>query len=331
MSTKSETGSIPEISTQTLFQFINTYKGERQSLSAFLTNCQNALDIATEIQKSILLKFILSRLEGKAQVACSNKIFDNFEELKTFLTKNFGERKHYNHLLLDLQSCKQQLNETVSQFSLRIESCLTDLQSEIHNSDSSKKELPGRIAMTEDLAMCSFILGLNPKISNIVRCRNPKNLNAAINMATEEEKIQNFINNPSVKPKCNICNKIGHKDSDCFLKIKKEKVNYVSNKNQFYQSKTSQPLNKNKFYQPNSSQFNQDPSYSKSSQNPIMCRYCKNTGHDISQCRKRQFNNNVNYKNRSHDNHIKFLETETWDSDQIHNNQETENNVNHLN
>lgn len=79
---------------------IRLYKGDRETLTAFLTICQNALDLASPTQKTLLNKYILTRLEGKVEIACSNKIFDDFSQLKLFLKQNFGERKHYNHLLL---------------------------------------------------------------------------------------------------------------------------------------------------------------------------------------------------------------------------------------
>lgn len=40
----------------------------------------------------------------------------------------------------------------------------------------------------EDLALHHFLMGLHPRLS-IVRCRNPGNLNEAINLAISEEKI----------------------------------------------------------------------------------------------------------------------------------------------
>ncbi|PZC83506.1 hypothetical protein B5X24_HaOG207489 [Helicoverpa armigera] len=275
---------------QVLCNFITPYQGERETLSAFLTNCQNALDLASDSQKFLILKFIISKLQGKAQVACSNKIFDNFEDLRTFLRQNFGERKHYNHLLLELQSCKQLPNETVAQYALRVETCLTDLQSEIHNSNSLKKELAGRIAMTEDLALHTFCLGLHPNISNIVRCRDPRNLNAAISIATEEEKIYKY----SVKSSCKVCNKMGHSESECRFRIKQSKIPYP----------TKQYYNANKFRNPHELPTRNPYEPSSSSSQPVICRYCKNIGHDISQCRKRQYNNsrfdrgNVRYTTR---------------------------------
>lgn len=174
-----------------LCSFVNVYRGERDALPAFLTNCQNALDMATTTQKSLIIKFIISRLDGKAQVACSNRIFDEFKDLKSFMKQSFGETKYYYHLLLQLQPCKQQPNESVAQYSFKIEKCSADLQSEIHNSDSYKKDLSGRIAMTGDLALYTFSLRLKPTLSTFVRSQCPKHLNGAVNITIEDEKIQN--------------------------------------------------------------------------------------------------------------------------------------------
>lgn len=257
---------------QVLCNFIQPYKGERETLPAFLTNCSNALTLATENQKTLLLKYILSRLEGKAQIACSNKVFDTFDALKNFLQQNFGERKHYNHLLIDLQSCKQLPNETVAQYALRMESCLTALQSEIHNSETLKKDLPGRIAMTEDLALHTFCLGLHPRLSNMVRCRSVKTLNSAINVALEEEKIQNLLYKNVTKIKsCKICGRSGHSETECIHRQKRG--NSVS-------PSFTEP-------KPSTSGYNTQSQ----SQSQESCRYCKKPGHHISQCRKRKFNN----------------------------------------
>lgn len=293
-----KSGAIEEALTEpfpinVLCNFISPYKGDRETLTAFLTNCQNALDLASANQKLLLFKYIIARLEGKAQVACANKVFDNFQSLKSFLKQNFGETKHYNHLLLDLQSCKQQSNENVTQFALRIESCLTDLQSEIHNSESLKKDLSGRIAMTEDLALYTFTLGLHPRLGNNVRCRSPKTLNEAINVAMEEEKIQNLlfkttssVSTSSLRPKCRICGKPGHSDFECPNKQRR-----------VFPRNISDSQNPSTSYQNTSSQ--------------VFCKYCKHTGHDISQCRKRKYNNERNRTFNSHNNnqaahHVSF-------------------------
>lgn len=231
-----------------LFKFIKTFDGTREKLNSFLTNCDNAIDLASDTQKPILFKYILSQLEGKAEVACSIKEFDSWDQLNSFLKTQFGERKHYAHLMTELREC-QQLNEPVNQFALRLETCLSKLLTEVTLSNKKKGELVGRIAAMEDLALHTFLTGLKPEISNLVRSRNPSTLNDAINFAVSEEKILNSYN--------------------------KRKPQYPS--------------------RPSNHDVNSKPQmakqYDRDNKN-LFCRYCKNQGHTIETCRKREYNNN---------------------------------------
>lgn len=251
-----------------LTKFIKPYNGDRETLPAFLTNCENAMSLASQDQQTVLCKFVISQLEGKAQVACSLKSFSLWSELKTFLKTTFGEKKHATHLLSDLQHCKQLSNEDVTVYSLRVESILTRIQSDIHYSCKNEKELPGRIAAMEDLALNTFMLGLTPSISTIVRCKNPSNLNEAIQYAIDEEKLYNLSKSNLKSPKqCSICNKSGHNSSECF---KNKKQNGKDLK--IYKNSPSSNSNNNL------------------ENNPKTCNYCKNAGHVIKECRKLQYN-----------------------------------------
>lgn len=265
---KPETEQTEKLTLNFITKLIKPYSGDRETLAAYLTNCDNAVALATPSQREILCKFILSQLEGKAQLACSFKTFDNWNNLKTFLKTTFGEKKHSTHLLLDLQNCKQKSDETVTQFALRVESCLTRLQADIHNSCAEKLLLPGKIAAMEELALNTFMLGLNYNLSNIVRCRNPSDLNDAITHAVEEEKIFK-LNRVAQKPNknCSVCHKSGHSSNECYRRKR-------------------EPFQKTYHFQtPNS-----NPNQSKG-QIPTVCAYCKNAGHHINECRKRQYNN----------------------------------------
>lgn len=266
---------MEELNFSILTKFIKSYDGDKTKLSPFLKNCDNALLLASTSQQNILFKYILSQLEGKAEAACSLKIFENWHELKQFLKSTFGETKHRDHLLLDLQNCRLKPGETVTQYSLRLETYLTRLQTDIVHSTQDPSEIKGRIASTEDLALHTFLLGLPSHISNILRCRNPTNLHEAINLACQEEKLQNYIQSfrHDAKPRCRICGKVGHSERTCF-QHRKQPI-HVLNPPQF------------------PSHIQHQPSYSSrtTSANPIVCRYCKNVGHNISQCKKRQYNN----------------------------------------
>ncbi|XP_052752777.1 uncharacterized protein LOC128201100 [Galleria mellonella] len=254
--------AMAELELSILFKFIKSYNGDRETLNSFLVNCDNAFDLATESQKPILFKFILSQLNGKAEVACSIKDFTSWEQLKEFLKTQFSERKHYSHLLTELQESKQGPQDNVSQYALRVETYLSQLLTEISLSNTKVKELPGRTAAMEDLALHHFLMGLHPRISNIVRCRSPKTLNEAINFAVSEERIQQTLYRrpqPESKPNNSNANKF---------------------KPTHYKSSNTSPSS----YKP----FNPASQASSS----LFCRYCKIPGHDISMCKKREYNNN---------------------------------------
>lgn len=122
-----------------LSKFIKPFDRSREKLNAFINNCNNALSLASSSQEEFIFKYILSQLEGKAEIACSIKEFDSWNSLKAFLKHQFGERKHTAHLLSDLKECKQGSGETVNQFALKLETCLSQLMTEINNYNYRKE------------------------------------------------------------------------------------------------------------------------------------------------------------------------------------------------
>lgn len=256
-----------KVTLNVLTKFIKPFNGDRETLPAFLTNCDNAMSLAASDQQPILCKYILSQLEGKAQIACSLKTFDTWSNLKEFLKTNFGEKKHSSHLLIDLQNCRQLPLESVVQYSLRIDACLTRILADIHFSCNEKNELPGRVAAMEDLALNTFLMGLNPNISSIVRCRNPTNLNDATTCAIEEEKLCKLTQITQRSSKSYVYNEYGPSPSDSF-----------KNRPLIHKSYGAQNI-------PNPAFPNQPINNTK------QCYYCKSIGHTIRDCRKREYYN----------------------------------------
>lgn len=257
-----------------LIKFIKPYDGTREKLNSFLTNCNDAYDLASNHQKPILFRYIKSQLEGKAETACSIKEFECWEQLAEFLKTQFGEKKHYTHLLTDLQECRQFHNEQISQYALRVETCLSKLLTELTLSNVRKTELPGKTAAMEDLALHTFLLGMSTNISNLVRAKDPHNLNTAINLATSEEKIQNMLhkrNNP-------IRNTYNHQPPR-------------PQRGHEYQPRTNNTHN----HITNT----RTPTGHNQHANNLTCRYCKFEGHTIENCRKREYNNRFKTRNSS--------------------------------
>lgn len=68
-----ESVTMSEIALNVLIEFIGTFDGSRDKLTPFLNNCRNTINLASASQAEVLLKYILSRLEGKAETACAVK------------------------------------------------------------------------------------------------------------------------------------------------------------------------------------------------------------------------------------------------------------------
>lgn len=122
----------------------------------------------------------------------------------------------------------------------------------------------------QDLALHTFTIGLNPRLSMVVRCRDPESLNDAINFAVSEEKIlqTSFKRNFQQFP-----------------------FNHSSQSQPRIPNQSRQPYQTNKYssnINPVNKPFNQGQS---STSAPPVCRYCKNVGHTIDSCRKREYNN----------------------------------------
>lgn len=64
-----ETKMDDEIPLNTILKFIKPFSVDRDKLTAFLRNCDSAILLASSQQEDLILKYILSQLEGKAETA----------------------------------------------------------------------------------------------------------------------------------------------------------------------------------------------------------------------------------------------------------------------
>lgn len=269
------------VSFNLLFKFIKSFDGNREQLSPFITNCNRAFSIALDSQKPILLDYVQSQLTGKAEAACVNRTFDTWESLSNYLKLMYADKKHQSHLLIDLINCKQQPSEIITDYVQRIETCLKRILASIQSNCQKSSELEGRLAAMHDLALQIFVLYVTPSISTILRARSVETLNDAINIALEEERVQSLIKSqPRSLPNkyCKVCNTKTHNTSDCF-KLKKNS-NSNSNVHSFQNSNHNNQSNKSNDQSVNNNQFNAK-----------FCKYCKNKGHLIDECFKRQKRN----------------------------------------
>lgn len=260
--------SIPESSTANFPQYklnflccliSKTFDGNRSELFEFLSNCDNAFRFADESQVSALMAFIVSKITGSAKAQLRDKEISNWNELKSLLLQLYSDKKHYTQLMEELNTIKQNSNESVTSFYNRIDKLYTRILNSLTFKNPSEKI--GRCETIREIALQRFILHSAPEISRFLRSKQLESLSDALNAAIEEERasqVSKLTHQPSKF--CTYCKKNNHNNRDCY-KRKQMSVNTVT---QSGSNSTTPNINQN-----NGQKF---------------CKYCKKKGHLINQC-----------------------------------------------
>lgn len=278
-----------------LCKFVTQFSGDPRTLAPFLRNCQNAMDLASDIQKAILFNYIKSMIRGRAEIALNNREFDTFEELKKHFTEFYSDKKSVAQLQMELQSCRQFPNEGMAEFTQRVESCVTQLlqrTTELHSIEcdgtraESQSELKGKLSVVEQMGVTAFVLGSLPQYGLILRSRDPKTIREASQIALNEEKVSNYLSfsKSSHSNACSFCNGKGHSAAQCY-KRDSSRTN----------SESTAPIRKSgnniNLANPPNSKGNFDPV-----RQPVVCNYCRKVGHLLADCRKRKWHNENKHK-----------------------------------
>jgi hypothetical protein len=199
------------------------------------------------------------------------------------LEESFGNKKTISFLQLQLNSCKQNRDEDVRSYSLRLE----ELQYKLISASCGNKSETERKTIAEyikSLPLTIFLEGLNESIKNIVKSRKNDSLAETVQNVIEEERTTSFktstrnLNFSSNFDKsCHFCGKKEHISRDC------------RNRNRSFSQWSS---NNSK----NNHSNNRVPPL-QTSRNILICNYCKKPGHHINDCLKRKNNMNRQREN----------------------------------
>lgn len=250
------------------------------NLNEFLTNCNNSIALASDFQKTAVFAFIISRLTGSARSLLQGKTYQNWDELKQILCQHYQDKKHYIQLMEELNTLKQNTNESVASFHERIEKIITRILGAMTCRNDIERN--SKIQIIKELGLSRFIHHSVPEISRFLRSQNLETMSAAFSKAIEEERaikisreeFKTKSNNISNKF-CQFCKRNGHQTRDCYKK-QNTKINSTINLNQ--------PTPSNIINQNN----NLENSYFRGK----TCKYCKKYGHLINECRKLAYVNN---------------------------------------
>lgn len=173
------------------------FDGNPKQINRFIKSCENLLrnhQDATNANAPInicLLDTILSKLTGRAADLIASRIeLDSWNSVKSALLATFSDQRSIDCLVQDLISLKPHNNETPQNFGLRLQDARSLLVSKLNATNEQANVKLLKINQYEDLALKTFINGLNYHMQLVVRLKNPNSLEQAISFALEEE---NFL------------------------------------------------------------------------------------------------------------------------------------------
>lgn len=195
----------------------NEFNGNRHELGQFIANCNNADELASNEQKIPLIYYILSRISGRAKEQLAQQTFKTWDGLKKKLKILYQDKKHYVQIMEELNNCKQNYNENISDYFQRLEILNSRALSAAQQYTVKQEDLSGKLLTINEITSNRFIYHSSPNISQMLRWKDFENLNSAYSAALAEERAIN-INKSKF---CRICKKNNHDTSQCKFKERK--------------------------------------------------------------------------------------------------------------
>jgi hypothetical protein len=291
MDSQSAISDVESHNIHTLFRWIDKYDGSRTKLNEFITNTDAAFELATPEQHSILLAFARKQLTGRAKIMVSIKVTPTWNSLKNILKDYFSPTQSIDELILESQTLKQLPHESITDFTLRLDildnAFVNAIKYEYEEDTSSHS---GMFKIKDSICLRAFTAGVLPRFRSLLTVKDPKSYLQASLFCQRVENENNIFNNreqltEKVKM-CTFCNKKGHIATNCYAKLN-QRTDPNANENAF----EKRDANKKGIY------FASNQSSRKHFE-ILICKYCKNKGHSIEECRKLKFRKEQeNYKN----------------------------------
>lgn len=266
----------PRISIDLLIKSLTPFNGERQELSNFLINCNNAFYMAQPDQEQTLTFFIFTKLSASVKTAINISQIHSWTELRAALKRTYGTLENTTQLLQELDSASQKHTESVKEYFLRLERLKVKCLKNIADENEDPLELCGKLAMINQTALRRFCLFSSEEISRVLRQKeNLRDMNQAYHYAIIEEQVlslkkltisHNRGHNPtSQQYRCKICRRNNHDAKNCRFK-----------------NSSNEPMERRPTFTHNNN-FNTKK-----------CDYCKRIGHTEPECRTKTYHEQRN-------------------------------------
>jgi len=124
----------PRISVPKVVQLIpKFFNGNLFELREFIQNVESTYEVADPIDYNLLLKSVCAKIGGETKsklLSCTH--LHTWEQVRAVLEENYSVRRTLDYYAHRASTSKQNLNETISQWGMRMDMVCGDLQRAAH-------------------------------------------------------------------------------------------------------------------------------------------------------------------------------------------------------
>lgn len=297
----------PKVSFREITDFVPSFNGYNISLQQFTRACRRARELVPPSAERNLTKLLINRLSGRAYYAVEDEPCETVIQLTDLLTTAFGSPKTIDQYRGELSTIYLKPNEHILDFISRVK----DIRTAIIDAERRIKVRldPRFVADIDNLATRSFCDGLPLPYRLQMRIESYRQPADAFAVAKEIAKRQE-LDKSRYEP---VSGYNGISKPQRVTPIGSPRAHSTPYRTEPPQPRFSarNPPNRSEFprrdfvnQERESRSFGESPRQGQRSEevgryrsepprgnSNKICRYCKNVGHEIEECRKRQYNN----------------------------------------
>ncbi|KAJ8979679.1 hypothetical protein NQ317_001079 [Molorchus minor] len=314
-------GEVEPYKLREIFSIVPEFEGDQIFLNTFLNACDCAYQMASTDQKFLLTLHVKNRLRGRAAQLISSRNPNTYPEIKQLLNLHFGDSRDLTSLIQDLQRLRQLQGESALTFFNRLQVHNAKMHASIQKSNLTGDQKIAQARLIETMALNTLLTGLEPRLGQIIRASNPRDLLEAHMRVRRELQLSYFENAKFNKPNqprnnnnampakrpppmqqkfCSYCRRSGHTLSECYQN--KSQTNHQQQFRNFNSTFQRQPNFQNSSNNHNSYQNNRPQNNYSNQQNRPQSNFQNQSrqpiGQNQFQPRPSVIQPNPNFQNR---------------------------------
>lgn len=303
-------GPTPRVSYREALETVPGFDGKNISLTQFLRACRRAKEIVPPSCERNLTRLLINKLRGRAYYAVEDEPCDSIAQLSDILNSAFGTPKTIHQYRGELSSVFLKANEHMLDYIIRVK----DLRTAVLDAERrQRRELtPAIVAEIDALTASSFCDGLPLEYRIQLKEHHyslpfeafsvAKTLAKRAELDKERrEPAQRSDKTPIWYSAHPIGRPLAHstpaKQTNPYVPApRRPTAGYIPARQgqEFPRNTQPGPVIRNYPENPQhrpGAHSGESPRYNPQASNEKVCRYCKKNGHEIQECRKRQYNN----------------------------------------